>query len=150
MVICQKTIAAAILLTIIAKRRRNRLLQKRIWSRRWLQRREFENTAINFVHNLRREGTEEFKRYFRMTVEEFDILLEKVTPAIQKRDTQMRKSITPEVRLAICLRYLASGDSFRSLMLLFKVAHNTISGIVSTTCQAIYLALADDYFKAKN
>lgn len=82
MVICQKTIAAAILLTIIAKRRRNRLLQKRIWSRRWLQRREFENTAINFVDNLRREGTEEFKRYFRMTVEEFDILLEKVTPAI--------------------------------------------------------------------
>lgn len=76
MVIWQKTIAAAILLTIIAKRRRNRLLQKRIWSRRWLQRWEFENTAINFVHNLRREGTEEFKRYFCMTVEEFDILLD--------------------------------------------------------------------------
>lgn len=140
MVILQKTTAAAILIAILMKRRRNKRLQKRVWSRQWIQRRE---VAENLIQDLRNESENEFRRYFRMSVEQFDELLQKVTPKIQKRDTIMRRAISPEMRLTITLRYLSSGDSYRSLMLLFRVAHNTISGIVSTTCKAIFLVLAE-------
>ena len=36
-------------------------------------------------------------------------LLAKVTPIIEKRDIRMRESISPHERLAITLRFLASG-----------------------------------------
>lgn len=147
MVIVQKTTAAAILMAILNKRRRNKKLQKRVWCRQWIQRRNIENTAENLLHDLKNEPTDEFRRYFRMSSEQFDILHEKVRPAIQKNNTHMRKAISTELRLAITLRYLSTGDSYRSLMLLFKVAHNTISGIVASTCKAIYSSLANDYLK---
>ncbi|XP_055307884.1 putative nuclease HARBI1 [Sitodiplosis mosellana] len=55
-----------------------------------------------------------------MSPQHFDILLEKVSPIIAKKDTTFRRPISPETRLTITLRYLASGDSYRSLMLLFR------------------------------
>lgn len=147
MVIVQNSLAAAILAAILIKRRRNRKLQKRIWARQWIQRRDLENSAQKLIQELRDERSDEFYRYFRMSPEQFDILLEKVTPKIKKRDTNFRQAISSEIRLAITLRYLASGDSYRSLMLLFRVPHNTISGIVSETCKAIYSSLVNDYLK---
>lgn len=93
------------------------------------------------------DETKIFKEYSRMKTAEFNILLDKVRPMIEKRDTNMRKAITAEARLLITLRYLSSGDSYRSLMLLFRVPHNTISGIVSETCDAIYSALCTEFLK---
>ncbi len=43
----------------------------------------------------------------------------------------------PGLKVAITLRYLATGDSYHSLMSNFQVAHNTISSIVRDFCQAI-------------
>ena len=48
-----------------------------------------------------------------------------------------RRSLDPGLKLAIALRYLASGDSYHSLMYGFRVAHNTISSIVPEVCEAI-------------
>lgn len=147
MIFLQKSTAAAILTAILIKRRKNKKLQKRIWARRWIQRRELDNTAHRLLQDLKNERADEFSRYFRLSPQQFEILLQKVTPAIEKMDTNMRQSISAETRLAITLRYLSSGDSYRSLMLLFRVPHNTISGIVSETCKAIYSALVTDYLK---
>ena len=41
--------------------------------------------------------------------------------------------------LAIILRYPATGNSYKSLSYDYRVAHNTISLIISDTCEAIYL-----------
>ena len=49
----------------------------------------------------------------------------------------MRNALEPALRLAITLRYLATGDSYKSLMYSFRVAHNTISRIVPETCEAV-------------
>lgn len=147
MVNTAKTTAAAVLLTILIKRRRNKKLRKRVWARQWILRRDSENTAHRFLQDLRNERSDEFERYFRISPDQFDILLHKVAPIIQKKDTNMRAAISAEVRLAITLRYLTSGDSYRSLMLLFRVAHNTISKIIPVTCQAIYSVLVKDYLK---
>nr|CAI5845512.1 unnamed protein product [Callosobruchus analis] len=60
-----------------------------------------------------------------------------VGPIIRKVNTNMREAIPEKVRLAICLRYLASGDSYRSLMYTFKISDSTISLIVPEVCNAL-------------
>ena len=44
-----------------------------------------------------------FWEEFHMTVEQFDFILERVTPVIQRQDTFYREAISPAERLAICL-----------------------------------------------
>ena len=45
-----------------------------------------------------------FVQYFRMTPGMFDYLLQVVGPIIRKMTTNYRKAISPQQRLAICLR----------------------------------------------
>ena len=60
-----------------------------------------------------RTGDEKFYRNFlRVTGEDFDTLLERVSPLIKKENTRMREAITPAERLAVTLRYLATGKYF--------------------------------------
>lgn len=59
----------------------------------------------------------------------------------------MRQAISAEERLAVTLRYLATGDNFRSLRYVFKMSDSTISEIVHETCIAIYTQLREEYLK---
>ncbi|KAJ8417240.1 hypothetical protein AAFF_G00284670 [Aldrovandia affinis] len=66
------------------------------------------------VQDLRLDG-ERFQRYFRLDRAQFDELLTRVGPRITRLDTNWRSPISAAERLAICLRYLATGDSYRSI-----------------------------------
>lgn len=77
----------------------------------------------------------------------FRELLERVGPIVERLDTFWRKAIPPGMRLAITLRYLATGESYKSLSYGFRVAHNTISLIVPATCEAIYEAYKDEVMR---
>lgn len=149
MTISKRRVAAVMIAVLLKKRLKNRSKRRRFWVRNLIRNRETENINENLLRDLRNDESDGFKQHFRISPEHFDFLLEKVRPLISKKDTKMRKAISAEVRLAITLRYLASGDSFRSLMLLFRVAHNTISGIVSATCKSIYSVLLPDYLKVR-
>ena len=59
--------------------------------------------------------TPSFFRYFRMTPDRFEYLLELVCPKIEKKNTRLRRAVPPRVRLAIRLRYLVSGETQQSL-----------------------------------
>lgn len=85
--------------------------------------------------------------YTRMTAENFDYLVHLVTPYIQKEDTNYRKSISPAERLAVTLRYLASGSSMTSLSYEFRLSKTSVSRIVPETCEAIYNTMKDTYLK---
>ena len=61
------------------------------------------------VADLRAEDAATFKNFVRMSAESFDWLLEKVSPKIKKKDTNMRQAISAEKRLYITLRFLATG-----------------------------------------
>ena len=50
-----------------------------------------------------------------MSPERFEHLLSLVGPIIQKKDTQLRESISAEQRLVITIRFLSSGDAQQSL-----------------------------------
>lgn len=89
------------------------------------------------MEELRVEDQHSFFNYLRMEPALFDELVQRVGPRIEKRDTNMRKALPPGLKLAITVRFLASGDKYPSLMYSFRVASNTISLIVPEVCQAI-------------
>ena len=80
--------------------------------------------------DLRREPSGKFENFCRMSASDFEFLLSMIGPNISKKDTNWRKCIQAQERLAITLRFLASGDTFRSLDFLFKISHQVISCIV--------------------
>ena len=57
----------------------------------------------------------------------FQYLLNVVGPAIAKKKTKLRKTISPAERLCLTIHYLAYGDSQQT----------TISGIINETCATI-------------
>ena len=58
-----------------------------------------------------------------------------------------RPPLSPGLKLAITLRHLATGNSYRSLEFSFRVAHNTIALFVPQVCNAIVQELQDEVFR---
>ena len=56
----------------------------------------------------------------------FDQVVQRVGPRIEKQDTKMRKVLPPGLKLAITVRFLASGDKYPSLIYSFRVARNIV------------------------
>lgn len=79
-----------------------------------------------------------------MSYADFQLLLDKISPVITKKDTRMRKAIPPAARLAITLRFLATGDNYKSLHFLFKVSSQIISVIIPEVCEALIEALKNE------
>ena len=48
------------------------------------------------------------------------------------------------MKLAITLRHLSTGDSYKTLMYGFRAAHNTISLLVREVCEAIVAEYAEE------
>ncbi|XP_018800958.1 PREDICTED: uncharacterized protein LOC108976358 [Bactrocera latifrons] len=87
------------------------------------------------------------KKFVRITFVEFEEIHQKIEPLIGKKCTNMRKAISNRNRLAVTLFYLASGDSFNNLSIVFKIAPCTIGKIITDVCEAIYNILKEDYLK---
>lgn len=96
------------------------------------------------LHDLKQEPSGKFENFCRMSAADFEYLLNKIGPSITKNDTVMRKAIPANERLAVTLRFFASGDSFVSLSYLFKMSNQVISEIVHEVCRAIITALKDE------
>ncbi|KAL1468350.1 hypothetical protein MTO96_041533 [Rhipicephalus appendiculatus] len=75
----------------------------------------------------------------------FDTLLEMLRPRIKKNDTNYRKAIPAEHRLALTVRFLAAGETLRSSSFNFLSGRSTACGIVSEVCQAIWDVLGPIY-----
>ena len=86
---------------------------------------------------LQSEDAAGFRNYFRMDPPMFQQILARIRARIETIPNNYRRHLPPGMRLAITIRYLASGESYHSLMYAFRVAHNTISGVVRQVCEAI-------------
>jgi len=62
---------------------------------------------------------------------------------ITKQNTRFRESVPADMKLAITLRCMATGDSFMSLMYLFKVSKQFISSVLPAVLKAIIESLQD-------
>ena len=96
---------------------------------------------------LEREARGDFVNFMRMEPRMFHELHNRLTPRLTKQATRLRQPLDPGLKLAITLRYLASGNSYHSLSYSFRVPHNTISGLVKEVCQALVAELEEEVFK---
>ncbi|KAF9419132.1 hypothetical protein HW555_004217 [Spodoptera exigua] len=88
----------------------------------------------------------DFRNYLRMDSRSFDILLNLVTPYIQKQNTVLRDSISAKQRLVVTLRFLATGNSYQDLKYSSLISQPMLSIIIPETCSAIYTCL-EHYIK---
>lgn len=95
----------------------------------------------DLLDTLKLEDGMGFRNFLRMSPVDFEFLLEMVGPHISKKETNFRTPVSATNRLAITLRFLASGDSYTSLMYTFKVSKQIISEFVPEVCTAIVNAL---------
>ena len=85
-----------------------------------------------------------FKNYTRISWDDFHLLVKLISPYIQKIDTKYRPAITVEEQLAVTLRFLATGDSYKSLMYSVKISNTTIGRFVPRVCKALIEVLKDE------
>ncbi|XP_044753817.1 protein ANTAGONIST OF LIKE HETEROCHROMATIN PROTEIN 1-like [Coccinella septempunctata] len=125
-----------ILYELLKKKRRRR---SRLSSQLYLQRsrdRSLNNTFL--LRDIQSEGDgRRFKNFTRMSEADFSFLLDAIKDKISRRDTEFRMAIPAEERLALTLRFLASGDSFTSLQYMWKISKQLISRIVPEVCEAL-------------
>lgn len=97
---------------------------------------------LKLVEELRVEDTAAYKEMLRMNFETFQEILTAIGPEITKHQVVGgHRVISPAARLTLTLRFLATGETFRSLHFQFRMGKSTISYIVREVCQAIYLVL---------
>ena len=104
-------------------------------TRGWLLLRTMHGQYEALMAELRLENPEEFKNFVGANVQMIQELLHVLGERITKKRTWSRQTIDPGLRLAITLRYLATGDTYRTLMYGFRIDHNT--GIIRNVCKAI-------------
>lgn len=93
-------------LLVILLRRRLRRRQRKFWMNPLTSGR-LTDGQFNTIMSILRADDDKFLSYFGMSQNSFDHLLSLIKPHITKADTNMRRSIPPEERLAITLRYVS-------------------------------------------
>lgn len=78
-------VVSEILAVIIAKKiktKKKKVSNRREWVRRWVSRRKKFGVSQQLCQELRNEDIPSFKNFFRMSPDQFDVLLQKVQPFI--------------------------------------------------------------------
>ena len=89
------------------------------------------------TNELNVTGYSYFKNFSRMSVEDFNYLEEAITPYVKLQDTSFRPAISVREQLGITLRFLATGDSYKSLMYSAKIRNTTIGRFVPRVSKAL-------------
>ena len=118
------------------ERRRNRP-----WICLWIQRRSTHGAEV-LLRELALEDPRSYMNVLRMNADTFNELLDMIQNRIQKKDTQMRRAIPTRLKLEVTLRFLASGDSLKSLSYFFRLPPSTISKFLPHILNAIRIVLA--------
>ena len=104
MVACSLTILTTI------KRRRRKRRNRVIWVRSWVRNRMQFGAYNNLLVQLRNTDPISFQNFFRMDIATFEEVLALISTLIERRDTNYREAIPAGERLAVTLRFLATGN----------------------------------------
>ena len=90
---------------------------RKISMRNWISRREDRGVYHQLVKELEVGDSVAYKEFFRMTKQQFSVLVEKILPLVEKKEQPLpintvRATIKPDERFAVTLRFLATGEIF--------------------------------------
>ena len=103
--------AVSIFQSVYIRKRRRRTKRRIIWTRDWLLRRE-ELGAFNcLISELRAGDAPSYRNFMRLDAETFEDLHSKLSHLIEKQNTRFRKAVPTRERLAVTLRFLATGKN---------------------------------------
>ena len=134
-----------LLLLLWRRHRRNKAKRRRrFWVRPIFHRRVRQGEYHNLLQEVRLCDAESHFRYLRMSRRTFDQLLAKVGPFLRRRryHSQCRPEIPPAERLALTIRFLATGNSQASLSFNYRLGRSTVCTIVRETCSVIWKVLS--------
>ena len=89
------------------------------------------------MRELAEEDNELYKSFLRLDEDLFYNIVERVRPYIEKTRTFWREPLDVGLRVAVTLRFLASGDSNKSISYGFRVTPNVVSLIVPGKAERI-------------
>lgn len=116
---------------------------KRLWIRKWINRRESLGASNCILQELELEDPAEYCNAIRISETSFNYLLNKLKSQIQRKNTHLRDAIPAKTKLQCALYFLATGSSLRSLQHLFRLGKSTISAFIPEVCEAIYDSLKE-------
>ena len=117
-------------------------------TRDWIKRREEKGYFTNIIKELKIEDRIGFREMFRMDMADFEIILSKISDLITPRDKiGGTNPISADERLALTLRFLATGETFKSLHFQFRISVSAISYIIKGCCKAIVKRMAAEFIK---
>lgn len=121
--------------------------KRSVWVEKWILRRCQFGAYHQLLKELKIENPVQFSNFVRMPAESFELLIQKIGPLVSKQDTKFRMAIPVQEKLAVTLRYLATGDSYQSLSYTFRIPKCTICLFVPEVCAALSDVLKTDYLK---
>ncbi len=146
-------LAAAATLVIVSALLFRERRPRRFWVRPSLKRARKRYSATDLMKDLILDDVDAlnleyrsgfgFRNFFRMKSSTFETLLNMTARKFTKVDTLFREAIPAYERLAVTLRYLATGDSYHSLSVTFKISKQAMSQFIPEVCDAIVNALRD-------
>ena len=111
---------------------------KRGKTRQWIKRREEKGYFTNIVRELMIEDSAAYREMMRMNHEDFKKILKAIEPDITPRQVMGgHKVIAAAERLTLTMRFLATGETYRSLSFQFRISRAAIAYIVDEVCKAI-------------
>ena len=132
------------------QRKIKKRVRRNVWVHPFLQRRLEHGHYDNLMQELAKETPELFRNFTRTSENLFNEIVEKVTPHIEREETYFRKPLPAGLRVAITLRFLATGDTYISLQYNFRVSHSAISRLVPETCKAIAKVYSEELMLPQN
>ena len=88
---------------------------------------------------------EEWRENFRLSRETYRYICNELRPLLLRQDTEMRKAVSVERRVAITLWRLATNAEYRTIAHLFGVAKSTAWQVVNEVCSAVVRKLFRRY-----
>ncbi len=121
------------------QRRQRRQRPRSCWVQPWKtqQRKEEQSAYFQLMRELELHDVPAFIRYLRFEPEMFHEMEHRLHNPCSRVDTYMRRPLEVGERIAITLRYLATGETFRSLAFSFRLGNSTVSQLIPQVCDAI-------------
>lgn len=115
--------------------KKRKKVKRSSWIHPWMARREERGFYHQLFQEISAEDTPAFFELMRMNKTHFHYLVETLSCKLSRKDTIMRKSIKPAEICCLALRFLATGESFRSLHFQFRLGRQTISTAITDCIQ---------------